>query len=156
MTLRWKKFSTEDEEVSEASEAKGREEAVSSSETGGSGAFMAIGAGGGSAGAFGNRNGGGKSAPLVPTAVAAHPKAPLMLPCAGSSVIKAPTACGTWMATLSTVPWLVPSANPGKGHTGDEGDAAMTGYAVLAFLGGGYDHRTPNKYRATVKAVSTG
>ena len=27
----------------------------------------------------------------------------------------------------------------------------MTGYAVLAFLGGGYDHRTPGKYRATVQ-----
>ena len=28
---------------------------------------------------------------------------------------------------------------------------AVTGYAVLCFLGAGYDHRTPNKWRRVVK-----
>jgi hypothetical protein len=30
-------------------------------------------------------------------------------------------------------------------------DIAITGYAVLCYLGAGYDHRTPNKYRRVVK-----
>jgi len=48
--------------------AKGQKEAVASSETGSTGAFMAVGAGGGSDGLFGNRTGGAKRRALAGTA----------------------------------------------------------------------------------------
>ena len=141
-------ISTEDEEVSEA---KGREEAVSSSETGGSGAFMAIGAGGGSAGAFGNHRWRQKTRPRCPRRESRLRGAVDAAYVIGTT---SPTACGMWMATPNCT-LAGAKCEPGVEFTGADGDAAMTGYAVLAFLGGGYDHRTP-KYRATVQPASTG
>ena len=42
-----------------------------------------------------------------------------------------------------------PKCEPGSNKKG--GDEAVTGYAVLCFLGAGYDHKTPNKFQQTVK-----
>ena len=42
-----------------------------------------------------------------------------------------------------------PKCEPGKDRGG--ADAAVTGYALLCFLGAGYDHRTPNQFQQTVK-----
>lgn len=40
---------------------------------------------------------------------------------------------------------------PGIEHTGEEGDIACTAYAILCYLGYGYDHKAPSRYRGTVK-----
>ncbi len=43
-----------------------------------------------------------------------------------------------------------PKGEPGKNQSGDT-DIAITGYAILCFLGDGYDPVTPSKYRPTVR-----
>ena len=142
---------TEEEEVSEVSAAKGREEAVSASEMGGAGAFMAIGGGGGASGAFGNRSGGGKRRALGRYG-------------GNQASENAVLAALRWFARHQSPNgmWDVdgypancpdnPKCEPGEKHTDIGADVAMTGYAVLAFLGAGYDHVTPNKFRKTVKS----
>ena len=143
---------TEREAETDAQQPKGREEAQADSEMGGSGAFAAIGAGGGGAGMFGNRSGGGRK----------------------RAVGKGGGSKGSEGAVEASLRWFKrhQSANgswetdkyyqnctegakcePGgdaKGH-GSDCNVAMTGYAVLCFLGAGYDHKTPNKYKTTVK-----
>ena len=44
-----------------------------------------------------------------------------------------------------------PKCEPGTQHTGMDGDVAATGYALLCFLGSGYDHRTPSRFKPVVK-----
>lgn len=143
---------TEREAETDAQQPKGREEAQADSEMGGSGAFAAIGAGGGGAGMFGNRSGGGRK----------------------RAVGKGGGSKGSEGAVEASLRWFKrhQSANgswetdtyyqnctegakcePGgdaRGH-GSDCNVAMTGYAVLCFLGAGYDHKTPNKYKTTVK-----
>ena len=143
---------TEREAETDAQQPKGREEAQADSEMGGSGAFAAIGAGGGGAGMFGNRSGGGRK----------------------RAVGKGGGSKGSEGAVEASLRWFKrhQSANgswesdkyyqnctegakcePGgdsKSH-GSDCNVAMTGYAVLCFLGAGYDHKTPNKYKTTVK-----
>lgn len=139
-------------EESENSEAKGREEAVSSSETGGSGAFMAIGAGGGAAGMFGSRTGGGKKRALG--RFGGSKASESAVEAALRWFMRHQSPNGMWDVDGYPVNCTLagPKCEPGAGHTGDDGDAACTGYALLCYLGAGYDHRTPNKYRKVVKS----
>ncbi|NRA37442.1 MAG: terpene cyclase/mutase family protein, partial [Planctomycetes bacterium] len=41
---------------------------------------------------------------------------------------------------------------PGTAHTaaGGDGDAACTGYALLCYLGAGFDHKVPGRYKKTI------
>lgn len=143
---------TEDEEISEISEAKGREEAVAASEMGGSGAFSTIGAAGGASGAFGSRQGGGKRRALGQFGGSKATEA--AVDAALRWFVRHQSPNGMWSVTEHPVNCNLPGnkSEPGTERTGADGDAASTGYAVLSFLGAGYDHRTPNQYRRTVQA----
>jgi hypothetical protein len=145
---------TATEEENDAVVPKGREEAVANMEMGGQGLMNFIGAGGGGAGMFGNRTGGGrnrskaKMGPIGKPAEAASE--------AGLRWLKRhQSPNGMWSATKYFENCTVGlKCEPGKDASGDE-DVAMSGYAILCFLGQGYDHRTPNRYRDVMKKAVT-
>ena len=135
---------------------KGREEAVADSETGGSGAFMALGAGGGSAGMFGNRSGGGRKRAVGSGGGSRGSEGAVEASLRWLKRHQSPD--GKWDAVQYFQNCTEGAkCEPGKYYEGKgaqgEADihAALTGYALLCFLGAGYDHKTPNKYRNTVK-----
>jgi hypothetical protein len=144
---------SEREEENESPVAKGREEAVADSEMGGSGAFMAIGAGGGGSGMFGSRSGGGKKRALAKGGGSKGSESAVDASLRWLKKHQDPT--GMWHAkTYMNNCQEQPKCEPGGvGWVGgdDAVTVAQTGYGVLCFLGAGYDHQTPNKYRQTVK-----
>ena len=140
---------TEDD-VLEDPDVKGREDAISNSETGGQTAFMAsIGAGSSASGVFGRSQGGNKRSLAQGygrNARRAHSAIDRSL----RWLVRHQSPDGRWD---SDDYWancqLGNKCEPGQDRQG--ADEAITGYAILCFLGAGYDHRTPNKYRKTVK-----
>ncbi len=141
---------TTSEDENEAEMNKGREEAVASSETGSTGAFMAIGAGGGSAGMFGSRSGGGKRRALAKGGGTRASESAVDAALRWFKRHQSPN--GMWDAEKYPVNCTeTPKCEPGKGQGASDANVAMTGYAVLCFLGAGYDHKTPNKYKTTVE-----
>lgn len=128
----------------------GRDEAVASTETGGQGVYNVTGAGGGDAGLMGSRTKSGKQRGRQ--AMGPHGFAVDTTVEAGLRWLKRhQSPDGRWEAINyyknCTLPGL--KGEPGAGEVGDV-DVAMTGYSVLCFLGVGYDHKTPNKYRKVV------
>ncbi len=142
---------TEDPVEEEAVEPKGREEAVATAEAGGAMAFMAIGAGGGAAGAFGSRTGGGKK-----RAVGKNGGSRASESAVNAALIwfkKHQSPNGMWdVDGFQDNCKENPKCEPGTIHNLDngDGDCACTAYAVLCFLGAGYDHKTPGKFKDTV------
>ncbi len=140
------------EEETDSNVAKGREEAVADSEMGGQGAFMAIGAGGGSAGMFGSRSGGGKRRAVGRGGGSKGSESAVDAALRWFKKHQSPN--GMWDAEKYFQNCTEdPKCEPGayEGHSAEEVNAAMTGYALLAFLGAGYDHKTANKFKPTVK-----
>lgn len=139
-----------EEDVSEAQEARGREEAISDSEMGNTGAFAAIGAGGGNRGAFGRIAGGDRRA--IGRAFGPNARAvTTIIDQALVWLVRHQSPNGQWDSDNYNLNCdHDPKMEPGRDVNG--ADEALTGYAVLCFLGAGYDHRTPNRFRRTVKA----
>ena len=144
------KLETEDEVVSEQP-VKGREEADAVSEMGGTGAFMAIGAGGGASGAYGFRNGGGRKRAVG--AYGGSQASESAVEAALRWFVRHQSPNGQWDVDgyPQNCQEAGPKCEPGTHSTSVSGDVACTGYALLCFLGAGYDHRSPNRYQATVK-----
>jgi hypothetical protein len=146
---------SEREEQSENPNPKGREEAVADSEMGGSGAFMAVGAGGGSAGMFGNRTGGGKKRAIGRGGGSKGSESAVDAALRWLKRHQDPRGC--WDAVSYPINCTDGArCEPGSYFTEWYGDqettsVALTGYGVLCFLGAGYDHMTPNKHKATVR-----
>ncbi|MEK7413529.1 MAG: prenyltransferase/squalene oxidase repeat-containing protein [Planctomycetota bacterium] len=132
--------------------AKGREEAVADAETGGSGAFMTIGAGGGSAGMFGSRTGGGRRRAAGKGGGSKGSES--AVDAALRWFKKHQSANGMWDAEKYFQNCAEdPKCEPGSlmGFNDASIHSAMTGYALLCFLGAGHDHKSLNKYKTTVK-----
>jgi hypothetical protein len=138
------------EEDQENPVPKGREEAVADSEMGGSGAFMAVGAGGGSAGMFGSRSGGGKKRAIGKFGGSRGSESAVDAALRWFKKHQSPNGCWDHVKYPANCT-EDPKCEPGGGNHAGNIEAAMTGYAVLCFLGAGYDHQTPNKYKNVVK-----
>jgi hypothetical protein len=142
-------ISTEETEVSEVSEARGRAETISDSEMGNTGAFAAIGAGGGNKGAFGRVTGGDRRA--IGRAFGPNGRAvTTIIDRALIWLMRHQSPNGMWDSDNYHLNCDDdPKGEPGRDVNG--ADEALTGYAVLCFLGAGYDHKTPNRFRRVVK-----
>jgi Ca-activated chloride channel family protein len=125
----------------------GREEAVMDVEQGGAGAFMSIGAGGGGSGLFGSRSGGGRKRAV---GRAGGSKGSESTVDAGLRFLKRHQGPdGAWDPTRYQDNCLeAPKCEAGAG--GEDDTVMLTAQTVLVYLGAGYDHKTPNKYKPVV------
>jgi hypothetical protein len=143
------------EEQNESNIPRGRSEAIADSEMGGSGVFMAIGAGDGASGIFGNRIGDGKRRALRDTCGnCKHSEDAVDR--ALRWFKKHQSANGQWDVVAypnncTDAGAKCEPGDPGAWNSKSATDVAATGYALLCFLGAGYDHRMQSKYRATVR-----
>lgn len=134
-------------------DAKGRLEAKSDLETGSTGAFMAIGAAGGGKGAFGRVKGGDNR--RIGKAYGPNgKKAKSAVDAALRWLKRHQSDNGQWDSDNYFFNCHLdgPKCEPGKNRGG--ADEAITGYALLCFLGAGYDHKVPSQYQRTIiKAI---
>lgn len=141
---------TQTADESDSKNAKGREEAVSNSELGGQGAFMTIGYNAGSSGMFGKRTDGGRKRTRHPT-IGSTKESESAVDSGLRWLKRHQGPNGVWdPVAYPNNCEENPKCEPGKMVTAGAANA-MTGYAVLCFLCAGYDHKTPNPFRNTVR-----
>jgi hypothetical protein len=142
----------EEDQISEI--PRGRDEAVADSEIGGQGAFMAIGAGGGSSGMFGSRQGSGKKRALGRFGGSKASENSVEMALQWFKKHQEPT--GKWdPSSYQNNCADNPKCEPVEKAwvAGERADIAMTGLVVLCYLGAGYDQRMPSRFRGTVRAA---
>ena len=139
------------EDPAEADVPKGRPEAKDASEMGGQGTFTAIAPGGGASGMMGRPTGGGKKKALAKGGGSAGSEKAVDGALRWFKKHQSPN--GQWDVDGYAANCSDAGARcePGSEHTGEEGDIACTAYALLCYLGAGYDHRMPGTFRTTVK-----
>ncbi|HYE04076.1 MAG TPA: VIT domain-containing protein [Planctomycetota bacterium] len=117
-------------------------------EGGGTGAFMAIGAGG-AAGKLGVRSGGGKTRALARHGGVKHSEAAVD---AGLRFAKRHQSPDGWWRVSAYDKNCIeqPPCEPGVAAIGADSDVLATARWLLAYLGTGYDHRMPSKYKQVV------
>lgn len=127
---------------------QGRDTALSDAELGGSGFSFAMGPGGPPSGMFSARKGGGKF-----RATGKHGDHGRTSSTASALrwFKRHQSANGMWDVDGYQANCMDGGAKcePGKPQAGDA-DVACTAYALLCYLGAGYDHRTPNTFRPVV------
>ena len=131
-------------------QTRGREDAVSTSEAGNSGAFMAIGAGGGSAGIFGSRAGNVRRDLLRKKGGGPKTEAAVKSALRWFKTHQSPN--GMW-DTVHYNQNCTEDLKCEQGGTNNETtpNVAATGYALLCYLGAGHDHRSLSPFRATIE-----
>ena len=138
------------EDVTDTNSSKGREEALTDSERGGESFSMAMGAGGPAAGLMGNRKGNGHKRAAVIGGASHESESSVLASLRWFKRHQSPN--GSWESDK-----YYQNCNegakcePGKLHDASDANVAMTGYAVLCFLGFGHDHRTPGPFKHTIK-----
>ena len=145
--------SSEDETETDSPVPKSNnEEAIASAEMGGPGVFMTLGVGGPSAGAFGRRHGSGHKRAVSAGGGSRRSEGAVNAALRWFKRHQSPN--GMWDAEryFQNCTEEV-KCEPGslENYAAEQVNVAMTGYALLAFLGSGYDHRSPNTYKMVVR-----
>ena len=141
---------TTSEDVTDANTNKGRDEAVSNSERGGDGFSMPMGTGGPAAGLMGDRKGSSHKRAAQRGGASAGSEGAVLASLRWFK--RHQSASGSWESDKYYQNCTEGAkCEPGKLHDASDANVAMTGYAVLCFLGFGYDHKTPGPFKNTVK-----
>ena len=137
------------EDFSDNHGKQGHEDAIAATEMGGPGMAMSLGSGGSASGLMGNRKSGHKSAGLRYGANKASDNA-VERSLRWFKRHQSPN--GSWESdTYYQNCTEGIKCEPGKLHDASDANVAMTGYAVLCFLGFGQDHKMPGRYRSSIK-----
>jgi hypothetical protein len=140
------------EDQSPDSTAQGRIEAVATVEDGATGAFQAIGANAGASGRHGQRDGSGHHRAVGINGGTHDSENAVDSALRWFKRHQSPN--GMWDAEKYPANCTAnPKCEPGSlaAANGSDANIAMTGYALLCFMGRGYDHKTPSRFKATVQ-----
>ncbi|MFW5750839.1 MAG: prenyltransferase/squalene oxidase repeat-containing protein [Planctomycetota bacterium] len=131
---------------------RGREDAVSRVEMASTAAMMTMGAGPGASGAFGYRTGGGRRYRAGTQGGSRASECAVEAALKWFAIHQSPNGQWDVDAYPNNCQREGQRCEPGRGHVGPGADAACTGYALLCYLGAGYDHTHMSRWRPVVKS----